>query len=113
MRGFALQRVRSTVLPWKSGLTIGISVALIIEEKNSTVWRVVMYKPVKQYKRWQVGVGTVLFLALMGLAGTSDMSSNQVILDEKVNVRDQIKVAVDTDANMWTAYYVARSREGK
>lgn len=64
----------------------------------------------QQFRRWQVLLGTILFLALMGLAGTSDINSNQAILDERINIRDHVQAAVEADANMWTAHYIKRAQ---
>jgi len=67
----------------------------------------------QQFRRWQVIAGTILFLALMGLAGKSDQDSKPAILEEKTNVRDQIRAQVELEENMITAHFIARSRGDK
>jgi hypothetical protein len=86
-------------------------VVRITKKKDSEAWRVVMHK--QQFKRWQVIAGSLLFVAVMGLVGSIDQDSKQAHIDEKTHVRDQVKQAVDRDENIWTAYYVERSRAGK
>jgi hypothetical protein len=83
-----------------------------LEQITIMVWRVAMREP-KQYRRWQVIVGFVMFMALMGLVGKEDYDSKQALLDEKVNVRDSLQVAVEGDVNIWTAHYINRSRDGR
>jgi len=63
-----------------------------------------------KYRRWQVILGVIGFLMLMSIAGKSDMDSKQIVLDERVNMRDAIKKVVDQEENIWTAYYIQRSR---
>jgi len=43
---------------------------------------------VKRYRRWQVLLGFVAYMLIMGFVGKVDCDSRQALLDEKINIRE-------------------------
>ena len=66
------------------------------------------------YKRWQVVLGIVAFVAVMGIVGhfeqVPDTDSPQVVLEERVGIRDGVKAAVDQDIRETVTRFQIQSR---
>ena len=60
------------------------------------------------YRRWQVAVGWVLFLVIMGLVGRVDYNSQQAMLDEKISIRNQLQAQYEADLGTTVLYYNVR-----
>ena len=60
--------------------------------------------PKTKYRRWQVILGVIGFLLIMGVVGKIDQESQQAVLEERVNIRDQVK------AQYWADYRTTVTR---
>jgi len=63
-----------------------------------------------QYKRWQVILGVIGFLLIMGAVGKIDQDSRQAQVDEKTHIRDQLQAQYEADQRDTVARYEQQSR---
>jgi cell division protein FtsB len=66
-----------------------------------------------KYRRWQVILGVIGFLLIMGAVGKVDQDSLQASVDEKTNIRDQLQAQVAADEQKTVAHYDQQVKDGR
>jgi hypothetical protein len=70
-----------------------------------------------QYPRWKVILGFIMFFMVMGIVGrieqAPDVDTPQAILEERVNMRDQIKLAMERQDERDRVYVAEMVKRGQ
>jgi hypothetical protein len=63
-----------------------------------------------KFKKWQVALGIIGFLMILGTVGKIDQDSKQAIIDEKTAIRDALQAKSQIDDETIRIFFENRSR---